>query len=310
MTTLLPAPRPSRRRDARRAPLARRLARVCALAAGLVLAAPLALSAAAAADRTAPARTAATGDDPGALTASLYAVSLYTAADAGGPPLLPPPARVAPADAGVPADALDDGAARPDEDGAARPGVAVLSSDEGHDTGLTDGTFTVTATLWWGENGDRFRLYRDGVLVDSVPLTASSPRAQVVSVPVTGLPDDTYTFTGELENAHGVTATTPLTVRVTDASPGVPQLSVADQAHDGSYTLTASLWWGTNATAYRFLEDGVVVGAGTLTARTPSAQHASVRLTGKAPGSYVYTVELLNAAGATSSTPLVVDVGR
>lgn len=296
MTTLSPAPRPSRR-DAR-APLARRLARVGALAAGLALAAPLALAAAAAPDPTAD-----LDDAPGVLV-----VPLYTVADAGGPPWRPAPARVvpahdvAPAHGGVRAHAPDDGDAR--------PGVAVLSSDEGHDTGLADGAFTVTASLWWGENGDRFRLYRDGTLVDSVRLTASSPRAQTVSVPVTGLPDGTYTFTGELVNSRGATATTPLTVRVTDASPGVPQLSVADQTGDGSYTLVADLWWGTNATAYRFLEDGVVVGAGTLTARTPRAQHASVRVTDRAPGSYVYTVELRNGAGTTTSAPLVVEVRR
>ena len=39
-------------------------------------------------------------------------------------------------------------------DGAtAAPGQAVLSSNDGWDTGLKDGTFDITMNLWWGVNG-------------------------------------------------------------------------------------------------------------------------------------------------------------
>ncbi|WP_106816370.1 chitinase N-terminal domain-containing protein [Microbacterium timonense] len=190
------------------------------------------------------------------------------------------------------------------------PAKGVLSSNDGWDTGLKDGTFQLTMNLWWGENGSLFKLYRDGELIAKVPLTMMSPGAQRAVVDIEGLADGTYVFTGELLNSKGSTATQPLTVKVTDASPGKPSLSAGNKDGDGTYTVTADLWWGTNATSYRFLENGVEVGAGALTAATPGAQHAQVAVTGKAKGTYTYTVEFTNAAGTTTSAPLKVTVSK
>ncbi|HYP73253.1 MAG TPA: chitinase N-terminal domain-containing protein, partial [Microbacterium sp.] len=196
-------------------------------------------------------------------------------------------------------------------DGAtARPAVGVLSSNDGWDTGLKDGTFQIEMNLWWGQNGSLFKLYRDGALVGSVPLKMLTPGAQRAVVDVAGLPNGTYVFTGELVNSKGKTATQPLTVKVTDASPGKPVLSSDNWDGDGSYTVTADLWWGTNATSYRFLENGVEVSAGSLTAASPNAQRATLSVTGKAKGAYAYTVEFRNAAGTTVSAPATVIVSR
>ncbi|MGJ6980282.1 FN3 associated domain-containing protein [Aestuariimicrobium soli] len=188
------------------------------------------------------------------------------------------------------------------------PGQGVLSTDEGWDTGLKDGTFTVTMNLWHGANGSIFRLYRDGVLVDRVPLTMHSPSAQAATVDVAGLVNGTYVFTGELANSAGVTATKPVTVVVTDATPGSPQLAAENKDGDGAYTVTATLWWGTNATAYRILEDGVEVARGDLTAASPGKQSVGVALTGRAKGTHTYVAEFSNAAGVTSSKALAVKV--
>ncbi len=197
------------------------------------------------------------------------------------------------------------------DDGAkSAPGKGVLSSNDGWDTGLKDGTFQVTMDLWWGENGQLFKLYRDGELVAKVPLTMMTPAAQRAVVDIAGLPNGTYVFTGELVNSKGTTATQPLTVKVTDASPGKPVLSAPNKDGDGSYTVTADLWWGTNATSYRFLENGAEVGSGTLTAGSPAAQHATLPVSGKAKGTYTYTVEFTNAAGTTVSAPLKVTVSK
>ncbi len=196
-------------------------------------------------------------------------------------------------------------------DGAtARPGVGVLTSNDGWDTGLKDGTFQIQMNMWWGQNASLFKLYRGGQLVATVPLTMLTPGAQRAVVDISGLPNGTYAFTGQLINSKGVTATQPLTVKVTDASPGKPVLSADNWDGDGSYTVTADLWWGTNATSYRFLEGGVEVSSGTLTAASPAAQRATLVVTGKAKGSRVYTVEFRNAAGVTVSGPLTVAVGR
>ncbi|MBN9215081.1 MAG: hypothetical protein ABS62_00095 [Microbacterium sp. SCN 70-200] len=196
-------------------------------------------------------------------------------------------------------------------DGAtARPAVGVLSSNDGWDTGLKDGTFQVTMNLWWGQNGSLFKLYRDGELVGSVPLTMLTPGAQRAVVDITGLSNGTYVFTGELVNSKGATATQPLTVKVTDASPAKPVLSADNWDGDGDYTVTADLWWGTNATSYRFFENGTEVSSGSLTAASPSAQRATLAVTGKPKGSYLYTVEFRNSAGATVSAPVKVTVSR
>ncbi|MGW4801712.1 chitinase N-terminal domain-containing protein, partial [Nonomuraea sp. NPDC004297] len=92
------------------------------------------------------------------------------------------------------------------------------------------------------------------------------------------------------------------------AAPGRPSLSDDNHDHDGTFTVRADLWWGTNATRYRFFENGVQVGQGDLTAATPKAQRAVLDVTGKAAGTYAYVVEFTNALGTTRSEPLSVTV--
>jgi hypothetical protein len=189
------------------------------------------------------------------------------------------------------------------------PGVAVLSSDNGWDTGLLDGDYSITMNLWWGTNGTLFKLYENGSLVAAVPLKASSSAGpQTASVPLTGRVNGRYVYTGELVNAEGRTAVRPLAVTVKDAAPGTPVLSSDDWDRDGTFTLAADLWWGTNATSYTFREGSTVIGSGSLNAATPDAQRATVAVSGAAPGTHTYTVTFTNAAGSTTSKALSVKV--
>ncbi|MDL5486163.1 glycosyl hydrolase 53 family protein [Microbacterium wangruii] len=190
------------------------------------------------------------------------------------------------------------------------PAVGVLAHDNGWDTGLRDGDYTVRMNLWWGVNGSSFRLYENGVLVAVQPLVYGGIAPQTAAVPITGRRDGTYVYTGEIVNASGVTATRPVTVTVTDASPGTPVLRHDNGDRDGRYTVTADMWWGTNATAYRFFTDGVLVAEGVLEARTPWAQSARLNVVGAARGTHVHRVEFSNAAGVTSSRTLAVAVTR
>lgn len=192
----------------------------------------------------------------------------------------------------------------------AAPARGILSHDNGWDTGLADGDYTVTMNLWWGENASSFRLYENGELVATVPLTYAGKQAQTAVVPVTGKPNGTYVYTGELVNSTGSAPTSSVTVKVTQATPGMPRLSHDNRDGDGDYTVTANLWWGTNATAYRFFEGDTVVAEGTLIAATPGAQAARLHVTGAAKGTHTYRVEFSNAAGATVSDPLTVTVRR
>jgi len=198
---------------------------------------------------------------------------------------------------------VDDGSTAP-------PGGAVLSHDNGWDHGLADGEYTVSMNLWWGQNASQFRLYENGELLQTVPLDYGGVGAQAATVTVRDRGNGEYVYTGELVNSRGVTATAPVTVRVTQANPGMPVLSHDNWDRDGTYAVTANLWWGTNATSYRFLEDGVEVAAGALPARTPFAQRAILPVTGRAPGTHEYVVELSNGAGTTVSAPITVTVVR
>nr|WP_243845327.1 fibronectin type III domain-containing protein [Microbacterium halimionae] len=188
------------------------------------------------------------------------------------------------------------------------PARGVLSSNSGWEDGLHDGAFTISMNLWWGENGSVFRLYENGALISTQVLSADSPNAQVTTVQVAGRENGTYEYTGELINAAGVTSTTSTTVRVKDAAPGAPVLSHDNWDGDGNYTVTSNLWWGTNATEYRLLENGVLIDEQELVAASPQAQRAKSAVVARESGTYEYVVEFENTAGVTSSQPLNVVV--
>nr|WP_260866382.1 DUF5689 domain-containing protein [Paenibacillus xylanexedens] len=190
------------------------------------------------------------------------------------------------------------------------PGKPVLSSDNGYASGLSDGSYTVSMNLWWGENATEYKLYENGVLVDTQKLTAVSPSAQFAKTAITGKGNGTYTYVAELINAKGATRSDELTVNIAHAAPGKAVLSQNNWDGDGEYTVTMNLWWGTNATEYRLYENDVLIDTQSLTAATPSAQMAKTDLSGRANGTYTYRAELVNAAGVTSTETITVQVSK
>ena len=100
--------------------------------------------------------------------------------------------------------------------------------------------------------------------------------------------------------SHPLASTTTAS---TDAAAGRDQKKGAS-----SFTATANLWWGTNATSYRFELDGVVVGSGSLVAAAPKAQKATVSLPGSQPGDHTLVAVFANANGETASKPVKVTV--
>ncbi|KAA9085220.1 rhamnogalacturonan lyase family protein [Microbacterium radiodurans] len=194
------------------------------------------------------------------------------------------------------------------EDGASSaPGRGVLSSTSGWASGLHDGTFDVVMNLWWGTPGSVYRLFENGELIETrvVPARGTS---QEIRRPITDRGNGIYVYTAELLNSRGTTATLSTTVRVTDAAPAAPVVSHDNHGGATSFTATANLWWGTNATAYRFELDGQVVASGDLTAQSPRAQRATAQLSGVAPGEHTLVAVFSNAHGETASKPVTVRV--
>ncbi len=202
------------------------------------------------------------------------------------------------------------GGEEPSIPSAGAPGKPVLSSNNGHTNGLLEGSYTVTMNLWWGENATSYKLYEDGVLIDSQTLTSASPQAQSAKTTITGKANGTYTYVAELTNSSGSTRSEVLTVQVANAAPGKAVLSQDNWDGDGSYKVTMNLWWGTNATEYRLYENDVLIDTQALKAATPSAQSAATDLSGRANGTYTYRAELVNAAGVTSTETITVQVTK
>lgn len=196
----------------------------------------------------------------------------------------------------------------PADSATSAPGRGTLSNTSGWEHGLHNGDYDVVMNLWWGTPGSIFRLYENGVLVSTRVLGDTAGMSQTTGVTFEGKPNGSYVYTGELINSQGATATTSTTVRVTDAAPARPVVSTDQRKGASSFTATANLWWGTNATSYRFELDGVVVGSGSLVAATPGAQSASVQLTGVAPGEHTLVAVFANANGETASKPVKVTV--
>jgi large repetitive protein len=191
---------------------------------------------------------------------------------------------------------------------AGAPGQPILSDNNGHDTGLRDGDYSVTMNLWWGNNGTQYKLYENGELIHSENLSDNSPSAQVVKTDISGKMNGTYVYTCELINSLGAAQCAPLTVTVTDASPGQAVLSSDNWDGDGSYGIGMNLWWGTNAAEYRLYENGTLVDTQQLEARTPGAQSAVTAIAGRSPGVYEYEAILSNQAGETRTAKLQVTV--
>ncbi|WYU98403.1 DUF5689 domain-containing protein [Paenibacillus sp. FSL H8-0280] len=190
------------------------------------------------------------------------------------------------------------------------PGKPVLSSDNGYTTGLFEGSYNVSMNLWWGENGSEYKLYENGVLIDTQKLTAASPSAQSSKTAITGKANGTYTYVAELTNDKGTTRSDVLTVQVTNAAPGKATLSQNNWDGDGNYNVSMNLWWGTNATEYRLYENDVLIDTQALNAATPASQSATTELSGRANGTYTYRAELINAAGVTSTETITVQVTK
>ncbi|RLK49075.1 hypothetical protein [Microbacterium telephonicum] len=189
----------------------------------------------------------------------------------------------------------------------AAPGAFAVSDDNGWDTGLRDGDFTVRGDLWWGQNATVAKLFENGVLIDAAALSAATPAAQQVAFDVRARGNGTYRYEIVALNPYGVTTSRTHVVTVTDAAPGVAVLR-ASGVWANDVTVTMDLWWGQNATEYVLWKDGVEIDRHALTAATPGAQHAQTHVGALTPGTHVFTAVLRGPGGETATSPREVTV--
>ncbi|WP_409345940.1 OmpL47-type beta-barrel domain-containing protein [Paenibacillus sp. MBLB4367] len=93
----------------------------------------------------------------------------------------------------------------------AAPAKAVLANDNWDG----DGNFNVTMNMWWGTNGTTYRLYENGVLIDTKALTGASPQTQSAVTAIQGKPAGTYEYRCELVNYAGATSSETMIMQVT-----------------------------------------------------------------------------------------------
>jgi aryl-phospho-beta-D-glucosidase BglC (GH1 family) len=92
----------------------------------------------------------------------------------------------------------------------ATPVIPILSSDNWDG----DGNFQVSMNMWWGTNGTTYRLYENGVLIDTQTLTNQTPFAQSAVMTVANKTAGTYEYRAELVNYAGIITSDTLIVQV------------------------------------------------------------------------------------------------
>ncbi|MFT4156950.1 MAG: fibronectin type III domain-containing protein [Microbacterium sp.] len=148
------------------------------------------------------------------------------------------------------------------------------------------------------------------VTLDGEPVTAG----QVIDLTELVGP---HTLTVNAVNHDGLVTRAETQLLVFDdegatAAPGRGALSTdagwGDGLYDGAFTVSMNLWHGVNGSVFRLYENGVLVSTKLLDTNSPHAQVTTVAVNDKPNGTFVYTGELINAAGVTATGSVTVTV--
>lgn len=93
-----------------------------------------------------------------------------------------------------------------------------------------------------------------------------------------------------------------------NGAPAVPALTHDNWSGLASYQIKFNIWWGNNATSYKLYENDAVIEEGAMEANSPNSQSQTCSITKTENGNFTYKVELSNAYGKTTSSPVSVSV--
>ncbi|MBN1067613.1 hypothetical protein DVW02_06370 [Clostridium botulinum] len=103
--------------------------------------------------------------------------------------------------------------------------------------------YTITMSLWYGNNADSWKLYENGKLIHEEKLVNNSPSPQTAKKTFTNKANGEYTYTAELVNSFGTTVlSSSVTHKVTDNNSSI-DIDLPDKTS------------GTPAVAYKLLSE-------------------------------------------------------
>ncbi len=198
-------------------------------------------------------------------------------------------------------------------------------------TGAPSGEGETTAPVVTGVPADGTLLASTGAFTVDVTATDDESGVRSLDIAFDGRPVangetialadliGTHTFTVRAVNHDGLVTAVSVQLLVFDdegatTAPGRGTLS-SDSGwdnglHDGTFTISMNLWHGVNGSVFRLYENGELISTKLLEANSPKAQLTTVDIAGRANGTYVYTGELVNAAGVTKTTSTTVKVSN
>lgn len=100
----------------------------------------------------------------------------------------------------------------------AAPSVPQLASDNWEN----GGSYRITMNLWWGQNGSAYKLYENGILIDTQSLEKRTPGAQSAVTVISDRQPGVYEYRCELINAAGISSSETLTVTVREGEQAAP----------------------------------------------------------------------------------------
>ncbi|TQV81058.1 glycoside hydrolase family 19 protein [Aliikangiella coralliicola] len=190
------------------------------------------------------------------------------------------------------------------------PNIAWMPTEYTLNNGKAD--YTITWNMWWGTNGNLWRLKQNGAVIHSASLQANGNSAQSDSYQVTVNADGNYAYVVSLCNVQGNeetcvdSATKNIQVGAGDGggdpgglkTPAAPSLSNINGNLDLSVgavelALEWNKWSGESGTVWHVNQNNSRVHTQSIPAQSQQSGSHTVNLT--AVGDYVFKIELCNA---------------